>query len=277
MNLQFLLLLFLFCGAQSQPRIPLSEEPSFLITCSPRCGGCQLEDGQKIDCPFLPKEQFSVLRGEYQEKSRTFSIVYVSRVGCFPTGSRFTHYNCPNTPGNRTKPGSLRCTFANSQTQPPDTTETPIVTPDPTNSTSPTPTTQFLYPEATNVPDLEPTSDDKPGSGEGQITTILPSADPTRMVPSENKSGASPLPSESPVLFPTEDSEPNGVVETEVTPVPGTERTDSSTASEGETVSNELQSRVSRLSIKGTIGCRNSYMNQTSARGHIHNCFPGNY
>lgn len=280
MNFQLLLLLFLFSTVQSQPRIPLSKEPSFVITCSPRCGGCQLEDGQRIDCPFLPKGQFSILRGEYLPKFKTFSIVYVSRVGCFARGfargTRFGGYKCPSIPGKRTKLGSLTCTFANSQTQPPNITETTTAITDAPNSTNPTLTVQPEYPEVTDVPHLEPTSDDNHGSEEGPISTVLPSTDLTGSTPPVYNTALTPLPSTSPPLLSTEIPEPT-MVETEVTTVPRTERRISPAGSEGKNASNELQARLSRLSIKGTGGCRNSITMQTSERHHIYNCYPGAY
>lgn len=91
---------------------------SVIIVCSPKCGGCQLEDGRKVSCPFLPEDKFLILLGYYafQEKRSEHRIVIAkrTRVKCI-SGKNTKGIACKRKAPIITDEGNkMICTFESS-------------------------------------------------------------------------------------------------------------------------------------------------------------------
>lgn len=211
-----------------------------------------------------------VLRSEYQQRTKSFSILHEVPISCLLEGSsREKNYTCPSSPGYPRKRGEVTCTFA----EPVDAIEIPTVIPYPSTTSDLEPTIQPTRPIVTMIPsDLEPTDEHRPNAEEKPEATML---DQDLVSPKETSENLSPFPSLNPVL-------PSGnkkeVKENEIKRVHVTSKrsVSSSQTFEGEK-DLDLHDRVSRLSEKTTSGCGNLDMPETLVRSNFHNCHPAYY
>lgn len=80
----FLFFVISMVASAKRPRLcKRGARPSMIIVCSPRCGGCKLEDGTEVTCRRLDRSKFWVLVGVRTIRDKNVIIVSkITRVDC---------------------------------------------------------------------------------------------------------------------------------------------------------------------------------------------------